>query len=107
MGRRVTPGRRCEQRALYVECAPPAKRPERVWRSVRRLLPEIIELVHRPNLDLANIDALQQAQRDFAACRAARPQLAIELRLRSNALAADREDDVASLHAGDVRRTFR
>src|SRR5437762_3093884 len=100
MGMRVAPASRCEQRALYVERVPPAMRAGAglaCLGSVNRLLPEIIEPVHRPDLDLANIDSLQQAKRNFAARRAARPHLAIEIRLRANARAADGENDVALL----------
>ena len=103
-GARAEPGI-VGQRALYVEHAAAAmrRRCRAAARSVRRFLPEIVEPIHRPDLDLVDVDSLQQAQRNFATRRAARPQLAIEVGLRTHALATDGQDDVALLYTGDDR----
>src|SRR6266404_1111025 len=49
-------------------------------RSIRRLLPEVIETVDRADFDLAHVVVLQDAQRDLAACGTVSPHLAVELR---------------------------
>ena|SRR5436309_3174754 len=66
-------------------------------RLIRRLLPEVVEAVDRAHFDVANIDALQHAQWDLAACRSAGPDFSVELGLRAHCFTAHRKDDVASL----------
>ena len=42
-------------------------------RSVRGLLPVVVETIHRPDLDLVDVDPLQQSKGNFATCRSSRP----------------------------------
>src|ERR1700730_17684121 len=75
--------------------------------SISRFLAKIIHAVDRANLDLVDVDALQYAQRDLAACRTASPNLVIKLRLRMHALGANGENDVPAPHARLVCGSFR
>src|ERR1019366_6282458 len=75
--------------------------------SISRLLAKIIHAVDRADLDLADVDTLQYAQRDLAAGRTTSPDLAIELRLRTHPFAANSENDIPALHARPVGGPFR
>src|SRR5436190_21888826 len=67
----------------------------RSGRSVRRARAEVLDAVDRMHGDVPHIDALQDAQRDVGAGPAAIPDLPVEVRLRSHAVTAHAEDDVA------------
>ena len=58
------------------------------------------------DFDLANVDALQDAQRNVAAGGASAPDLPVEIRLRVNLFTPHGKDNVALLHAGTLRRTL-
>src|SRR5947208_5453279 len=70
--------------------------------SIRRLLPEIVQAIDRAHAYFLNVVALKDSQRDFGARRAAAPDIAIELGLRVDRVAAHRQDDVASLDTGPL-----
>ena len=59
-------------------------------RSVRGLRAEVFDAIDRVDRELLDVHALQDAQRDVGPGGAAAPDLAVELRLRAHAVAADR-----------------
>src|SRR5438270_806680 len=75
--------------------------------SVSRFLAKIIHAVDRADFDLADVYALQYAQRDLAAGRTSSPNFAIKLGLRTHPFGAHGENDVPALHARAVRGSFR
>src|SRR5438876_11600230 len=100
---RVARARR--QRALYLGVAGDA-RTRRVLLQVR-FLAEIVDAIDRSHVDVAHVDTLQHAQRDCAAGCSASPYLAIELLLRANTFASNRQYDVAGLNACAIGGPFR